>query len=201
MQISRWIKAVVYEALTALLLIAAVVVQTQFYTAAETVSVYIRVNLWMFLAAACLMGVGVYSYMSYSRRRAEHRMDSLFLLLTGLVLMGMVVFALVQYGGLAGHMTDSICTAVNITQVLLLALPVAFWVRSVVLAFSTREEKRGKRLGVQIASVLLAAAAIILLAAGRMMTLMEPEQVRTEQTDVYNGLDDAQEDIDISVES
>ena len=44
---------------------------------------YVRSNVLLFLTAAVLLGVGVYSLMSYTRRHRQHVWDSVFFLVIG----------------------------------------------------------------------------------------------------------------------
>ncbi len=172
MSISRFVKAIAYEILTALLLIISALFQAAMHTEGQMEKAYFQSNTFLFIAAATFLGVGVYSLVSYTRRHRQHILDSVFFLIVGLLLMAAVLVAILLYGGLEGTFDASGYTAVNLNLILLTLLPALFFVRSVILAFSTREGL-AKRLGVQLGLLVLAAAAVVLLATGRLMRLAE----------------------------
>lgn len=171
MNISRFAKAVAYECLTALLLVVSAIFQTAMHTKGQMEEAYVRSNVLLFLAAAVLLGVGVYSLMSYTRRHRQHVWDSVFFLVIGFVFMVAAVMTIVNFGGLEGTFTESGYTAMNVNVVLLTALPAPFWIRSVILACSTREKSAGKRIGVLAGAVALAAAMAVLIGTGHMLKI------------------------------
>ena len=171
MNISRFAKAIAYECLTALLLVKSVLFQAAMHTEGQMEEAYVRSNVLLFLTAAVLLGVGVYSLMSYTRRHRQHVWDSVFFLVIGFAFMIAAVMTIVNFGGLEGTFTESGYTAMNVNVVLLTALPVPFWVRSVILACSTREKSVGKRIGVQAGFVVLAVAMAVLIGTGHMMKI------------------------------
>lgn len=172
MSISRFAKAIAYEVLTALLLVISALFQTAMHTDGQMEKAYFQSNLFLFIAAATFLGVGVYSLVSYTRRHRQHILDSVFFLLVGLLLMAAVLVVILLYGGLEGTFDASGYTAVNLNLVILTLVPAPFLIRSIVLAFSTRE-RLAKRLGVQLGLLVLAVAAVVLLATGKMMRLVE----------------------------
>lgn len=173
MNISRFAKAVAYEALTALLLLVSVVFQAAMHREGGLEKAYSHSCLLLFATAALLLGIGVYSLMAYTRRHRQHILESVFFLAVGLALMIAVVAEIVLYGGLEGAFTESGYTAANLNIVLLAGLPVPFLIRSIILAFSTREALLGRRLGVQIGAAVLTAAMLVLFAAGKNLHLLQ----------------------------
>lgn len=122
MNISRFAKAIAYECLTALLLVISVLFQAAMHTEGQMEEAYVRSNVLLFLTAAVLLGVGVYSLMSYTRRHRQHVWDSVFFLVIGFAFMIAAVMTIVNFGGLEGTFTESGYTAMNVNVVLLTAL-------------------------------------------------------------------------------
>lgn len=100
---------------------------------------YFRSTSYLFILAAVLIGGAIYSYQAYTRKYREHAWDSLLLLVTGLALMGTVLFIILYYGGLEGTFTESGYTAANVNIVVLAMLPLPFFVRTAVLVLSLQE--------------------------------------------------------------
>lgn len=172
MNISRFAKCIVYEVVTALLLVIGVAFQAAMHKSGGLETSYFRSNGFLFLLAVTLIGTAVYSYLSYTRRHKQHRADSLFLLLTGLVLLLVALVIFFRFGGLERPFPEAGYTAANINIAVLTALPVPFLVRTFVLALSTREDKPAKRRGVQITALVLTAALVVLLATGQTLHMV-----------------------------
>lgn len=174
MNISRFAKAVAYECLTAILFLISVFSQAVLHHEDGPEAGYFRCGLILFIAASTLLGVGVYSMMAYTWRHREHILDSVFLLAVGIVLMVAVITQVILYGGLEAPFDEAGYTAANIHIVLMAILPVPFLIRSIILAFSTRE-KGGKRLGVQIGAGALTLVLVVLAAIGPYMRFVHYE--------------------------
>lgn len=168
MKLTRFAKAILYILLTAVLLALSSVFQTAMHTEGKLEEHYFQSNSFLFIFAAVLLGSAVYAYLSYTRRHREHLSDNLILFAVGLALMVTVVTVVLSYGGLEGPFTESGYTAVNINIIVLSVLPLPFWIRAGVLAFSTREDSRIRRRIVQTGFFLLTAAVIVLAATGCM---------------------------------
>ena len=59
MSISRFVKAIAYEILTALLLIISALFQAAMHTEGQMEKAYFQSNTFLFIAAATCLGVGV----------------------------------------------------------------------------------------------------------------------------------------------
>lgn len=140
---------------------------------------YFAVHRMMFLLAVVLMGVGVYTYLSYTRKSRKHRADSLTLTLTGLGVLIVTLIIWIGYGGVQPPFDAEGYTAVNIQIVSLALIPLPFWVRGLVLGCSDEIEERGKRRTLKIASLVVALIMLTLIITGGMMGLLE-----------YNGMTD-----------
>ena len=66
---------------------------------------YVRSNVLLFLTAAVLLGVGVYSLMSYTRRHRQHVWDSVFFLVIGFALMNAAGLTIGNLCGVDGTFT------------------------------------------------------------------------------------------------
>lgn len=191
MRITRFAKAIVYECFTALLIVLSFVFQNGLQNPEQMEIAYSRSNWFLFITAAVLLGVGVYSLMSYTSRHREHILDSVFFIVIGVFYMVAAMIVFLTYGGLEGTFTQSGYTAANINLVLLSALPAPFLVRTIVLVFSTREKSVARRTVVQIVCGLLAAALVALILTGRymhMLTYVEPAEsqgIDADDTDPY----------------
>lgn len=114
MKITRLAKGIAYLVATVLVACISVAMQAAMHTEGGLEENYFRSDGVLFLIAATVLGVGVYSWLSYTRRHREHRMDSLFLVATGGTLMLLTVFVVVYYGGMEGSFDESGHTAVNL---------------------------------------------------------------------------------------
>lgn len=173
MTISRFAKSIAYLAAAALLLLLSVIFQVGMHNEGGPETSYFRSNTFLFVVAIACIGTGVYSYIGYVRRHREHALDSLFLLLIGLVLLVSCILVFLNFGGLIGSFDQEGYTAVNINIIVLTVLPLPFLIRGLVLAFSTREDSRARRLGVQIAALLIIAGFVLSLAVGGTMRTMQ----------------------------
>lgn len=103
MSISRFVKAIAYEILTALLLIISALFQAAMHTEGQMEKAYFQSNTFLFIAAATFLGVGVYSLdFLHPGGHRQHILDSVFFLIVGLLLMAAVLVAILLYGGLEG---------------------------------------------------------------------------------------------------
>lgn len=173
MTITRMAKGIAYLVGTVLLTSISVALQTAMHTEGGLEENYFRSDLALFLIAATVMGIGVYSWISYTRRHKEHLPDSLFLTIIGLVLMMLTVFVVVSYGGMEGTFDKTGHTAVNLNIVLLSAMPLPFLIRAVILAVGAGRDNPAGRTGLLIACGMVAAAMVILAFTGGVMKLSD----------------------------
>ena len=88
MNVSRFVKSLIYSGISVLFLILAVVLQSGIRTVGGLEEGYFRSVSYLFILAAVLAGIGLYSLMAYTRRRyPQFRSDSVFLLCVGAGLM------------------------------------------------------------------------------------------------------------------
>ena len=172
MKISRFAKAIMYLVATVGLLAISVYFQVGMHRKDGLEASYFGSMIYMYILAATFVGTAIYSYASYTRRHREHRMDSLFVLFVGLAVMTAAITTFVCYGGLQETFTESGYTAANLNMILLTAVPVPFLIRSIVLACTTHENSRARRLGVQVAALLVAVVMGVLIATGSMMKMV-----------------------------
>lgn len=126
MKVTRFAKSIVYLVFTTGLFLLSVFFTTGIHNSEHLEQNYFRSTSYLFILAAVLIGGAIYSYQAYTRKYREHAWDSLLLLLTGLALMGTVLFIILYYGGLEGTFTESGYTAANVNIVVLAMLPRRF---------------------------------------------------------------------------
>lgn len=182
MKVTRFAKSIVYLVFTTGLFLLSVFFTTGIHNSEHLEQNYFRSTSYLFILAAVLIGGAIYSYQAYTRKYREHAWDSLLLLLTGLALMGTVLFIILYYGGLEGTFTESGYTASNVNIVVLAMLPLPFFVRTAVLVLSLQEPRRGRRLIVQIACAALLVGMILAFALGGLL-----DMVRYTGADVGDG--------------
>lgn len=172
MTLSRFAKSLLYTGAAAILTALSVYYQQMLHAPQGPEEGYFAVHRVMFFVAVILMGVAVYSFMSYTRKQKRHRVDSLILLLTGVLLMAATLALWIGFGGVQEPFDSVGYTAVNIQIACLTALPLPFWVRGLVLACTTHEDSRAKRLGAKLFSLAVAIVLVVLAAFGGIMRMM-----------------------------
>lgn len=190
MKISRFLKTILYLVLTAILLGVSTSLQLAFHRQEGLANAYFQSNLYLFIMAAVCLGTAVYSYRAYTRRHREHAVDSLFLLLIGIVLMIAAILTMVNFGGLDEEFTEAGCTAANVNIVLMSALPLPFLIRSIILAFSCGQYEPSRRTPALIACGVVTVAYVLCLALGGMMRM-----VRYEPASSYSTSSSPEEDM------
>ena len=185
MKITRLAKGIAYLVGAVILTSISVAMQAAMHTEGSVEENYFRSDGVLFLLAATVLGIGVYSWLAYTRRHKEHQRDSLFLILTGLALMLLTIFVVVNYGGMEGTFDQSGHTAVNLNIVLLSALPLPFLIRAVVLAVGAGEENASGRKGLLIACGMVTAALLLLMFTGGLMKMTSYDPGTTESSDSW----------------
>lgn len=157
-----WVKAIVYLTATAGLTVAAAVFENGMYDDWTAVSSCLSAMWYLFAAGCITMGVGVYSYRSYTKTHREHRADSLLWTLTGLVTVIAFIVLFLGYGGLDA-MLDSTAYAVrNALSMLVSALPLPFLVRGWVISAARRTRfRRALTAAVAVEAVALVVLAVL----------------------------------------
>ena len=172
MTLSRFAKSLLYTIGAVIFGVLSVYYQGQLHAADGPESGYFAVHRIMFLLSVVLMGVGVYSFLSYTRRKKHHRSDSLMLLVTGMGLMAVTLALWIGFGGVQEPFDTTGYTAVNIQIVALTVLPIPFWIRGLVLACTTHEDNAKKRWAAKLASLAAAVMMVVVIACGGMMRMM-----------------------------
>ena len=178
MKITRFGKAVAYLAATAVLFVISVLLMRDIHNMESMVDAYLRSDFYLFILSAAFLGTAVYSYMAYTRRHREHRGDSLFLLILGIITMVTTIILVLQYGGLNENKLDSALAAVNLNLVLLSVIPAVFLVRAIVLAFTSEKGKPG----LLVASIVLLVIMVTGIVAGGLLNMVREDDL-PEQTD------------------
>lgn len=176
MKISRCTKAVIYQIAAIVLTGVTVYFLLPMRSEEGLEAAYFRSNTFLFVSAAVLLGTGIYTLLSYTRRHREHLPDSVLLLLTGLVLMIMSVATIFVFGGLDSPFTESGYTAANVNIITLSMLPFPFFIRGLVLSFGRSAEQPANRRAAFAAGILAAAAIVLAVLFGGLFRLVEYRQ-------------------------
>lgn len=187
MTLSRFAKSLLYTGAAAVLTVLSVYYQRMLHQEGGPADGYFAIHRVLFFVAIALMGVAVYSFLSYTRKQKRHRVDSLMLLATGVLLMAVTIALWIGFGGVQEPFDATGYMAVNIQIATLTALPLPFWIRGLVLACTTHEENKGKRLGAKLASLAVAVLIVVLVAVGGMMRMMYYDETSAAGDDPRNG--------------
>lgn len=173
MKVTKSGKAVLWSAVSLLVMAAAVWMISPLRVTENIVSSYLGSCVRLFCVACCLLGTGVYSFIGYTRRHKEHRTDTWFLLLVGLVLLVLSVVIILRFGGIAEENFDGTANAaINLNIGLCSVLPFPFMVRTWVLAASSRLTTAQRTLAV-IAALAAAAVYLVLVCNGSLFGTVE----------------------------
>ena len=147
-------------------------VKSLLYTGAAAVLTALSVYYQQMLHAPQGPEEGYFAVHRVTRKQKRHRIDSLILLMTGVLLMAATLALWIGFGGVQEPFDSAGYTAVNIQIACLTVLPLPFWVRGLVLACTTHEDSRAKRLGAKLFSLAVAIVLVVLVAAGGVMRMM-----------------------------
>lgn len=172
MKITRFGKAVAYLVASAALFAISAVLMHDMHGTQDMAAAYLRSDLYLFVLSAAFLGTSAYSYMAYTRRHREHRGDSLFCLLLGIVTMVLTIVVVVKYGGINADKMESALTAINLNLVLLAVIPAVFLIRAVVLAFTSEKGRPGLLIS---CGVLLLVMVVIIFSCGLMGMVREED--------------------------
>ncbi len=160
--------AIAYAAATLVMTLFSVWACTPMYSSDDPVTAYLRSVILLFAAACGLLGVGVYTLLTFARRRPERRGESWFLMAFGGVVLILAVVVIARFGGMSdGNFGDGSYTAINLNLILFGLLPLPLWGRAVIAALSTKE--RSHRIVAWSAVAIAAALFIVFAASGRLL--------------------------------
>lgn len=160
MKISKCGCAAAYAATALMVTLFSVWACAPMYSSDDPVTAYLRSVILLFVAACTILGVGVYSLVTYARRHPEQRGESWFLLALGGVTLILAVVVIGRFGGMSdGNFGDSSYTAINLNLILFGLLPLPFWVRAVIAALGvkTRSHRMAAWSAVAVAMVVFLA--------------------------------------------
>lgn len=176
-RVTRFVKSLLYMGATLLFLLNAVIYQNGMYKEDGLETSYFSEGRFLFFTAAVLVGVAAYGLQA-SQMNRTYRMDFLFLLITGSVLLLITVLMTVLYGGMSAPFDESGYTAANVYTVVSTALPLTFWMRGLVLTVGIRDSSATHR---RIGAIVCAVAAMLLLTltvSGKLMHFVRYEPTR-----------------------
>lgn len=174
MKITKCVKAVAYAALAACMTLLAVWTVSPLHNAADSVTAYWRSDILLFVTACSVLGIGVYSFVGYTRRHKSHRADSWFFMAVGAVLLVFAVTVICRFGGItAENFNDASIAALNLNIGTASVLPVPFLVRGWILACTAGFSKRERRVAV-IAVAVATAIYLTMTISGQLMFQIEP---------------------------
>lgn len=168
------------------------------YSSDDPVTAYLRSVILLFVAACAVLGVGVYTLLTYARRHPERRGESWFLMAFGGVMLILAVVVIGRFGGMSdGNFGDGSYTAINLNLILFGLLPLPLWGRAVIAALGTKE--RAHRIAAWSAVTIAAAVFIVLAASGRLLHTVRAAKpsssidYSTVQNDEVDTVDDGEE--------
>ena len=166
MKITRAAKAVVYLVCALLLLVLSIWLQSRLHNLDTMQAAYFRANTCLLAGGVVLTGVAAYSWRAYTRRHSEHRVDSLFLLIAGLLILISGLFSALSFGGLSDIADNRWISAVNLNIVFLSLFPVPFFARSLVLSAKNENTSPIVRRGIPVLCAGVAVLCVVLCAVG-----------------------------------
>ncbi len=155
----RWIKALLYAALTVLFLVCVVLYYNGVNKIDQIDVSYFRAQRFLLIAGAVLCGVG-------NTVRRLSRADAWFLSLVGGGLLIAFIVTFLAFGGLSGPFDAVGYAAANAQMVILDAAMLACFARCAVLSIGIGETTRAKRIAVRVVCAVLAVAIVCLLIMG-----------------------------------
>jgi len=173
-RITKCTKAVTYAVLAVCFTVFAVWTVSPLHNAADFVTAYWRSDILLFLTACSVLGVGVYSFWAYTRRRKTHRADSWFFILTGAALLAFSVAVILRFGGITEENFDMAAgAALNLNIGAVSAIPLPFLVRGWILACTARFSHKQRTVAV-IAAAIATAVYLAAVISGQLMFRVTP---------------------------
>lgn len=174
MKITKCGKAVAYAVLSVCLTALAVWIVAPLHNAADYVTAYWRSDILLFLTACTIMGVGVYSFWGYTRRRKVHRTDSWFFIAVGALLLVFAVVVICRFGGITAENFNTAATAaLNLNIGAASVIPLPFLVRGWALACTARFSRRERTAALTAMTVATVVYAAVII-GGQLMFQVAP---------------------------
>ena len=180
---SRFAKWIVYAVLTALLCGISVWAQAGPFTDPDPSAGFVRGVLVLFAVGIILLGTGLF---------LRKGTDALFFDIVGgiTLLAGIILF--LRFGGMEDATAVGGDTAINLLSCLWTALPAAFLIRALVIALSTRDDRRACRRIAGWVTAVLVAGFIALLVTGNMLRFVHNEKEEAEEREDIAWIEDAE---------
>lgn len=173
MKVTKSSKAVLWAVVSLILMAVAVWIIAPLRVSQDIVSSYLGSCVRLFCVACCLLGTGVYCFIGFTRRHKEHRTDTWFLLIVGLILLVLSVIIILRFGGMMEeNFDDTSNAAINLNIGLCSVLPLPFLVRTWALAASSRLSKAQRAVAV-LAAMAAAVVYIVLVFNGSLFGSVE----------------------------
>ena len=174
MKITKCVKAVMYAVLAMCVTLLAVWTVSPLHNAADFVTAYWRSDILLFVTACSVLGIGVYSFVGYTRRHKAHRADSWFFMVVGALLLVFAVLVICRFGGITTeNFNDAATAALNLNIGAASILPIPFLVRGWILAFTAGFSKRDRRIAV-VAAAVATAVYVTMMISGQLMFQIAP---------------------------
>ena len=168
MRLTRFVKTLLYAAFSLPVIWWAVWTVEPLYGAEDPVEPYLRSDILLFIGACVLTGLGVYTWLAFTRRDPEHRADTLFFLIFGLLLLAAAVGIILRFGGLTRENFDPEKAAmINLNLMLAGALPLPVLVRGWILVPGC--EKGIKRAAAAVAVLVPTVVYLLQIVTGRLL--------------------------------
>jgi len=173
-KITKCGKAVAYAVFAACMTALAVWTVAPLHNTTDYVTAYWRSDILLFLTACTIMGVGVYSFLGYTRRHKAHRADSWFFIAVGALLLVFTVVVIVRFGGITAENFNTAATAaLNLNIGAASVIPLPFLARGWALACTARFTRRERTAAVVSAAAATAVYAAVII-GGQLMFQVAP---------------------------
>ncbi len=177
MKITKCVKAVGYALLAVCLTALAVWTVAPLHNSVDYVTAYWRSDILLFLTACSVLGIGVYSFVGYTRRHPIHRVDSWFFMTVGAILLVFTVVVICRFGGITEEYFNAAANAaLNLNVGAASVLPLPFLVRGWILACTARFTRRERTVSCVAMAVATAVYAATVVGGQLMFTVAPPSE-------------------------